>query len=223
MNINTDLKDYLEDNLDPACYTLIRRPYNEAHRISILAEISICKLSDNVLCLVMSFLKNLSREVISEYINRTDDMGRNIFFVCANIELLKFMIEYVHDINACGDNGINALANICGRRGISSDEVEIIELLLNYGADPNAPSINGYTSLMNYCSISSPTSHRPNNNFERVVELLISRGACVSTTSYAAKMRALDFVSSTSLLSEELLQLLRGEVSMRQIKSAAKV
>lgn len=221
--INVDLKNYLKDNLDTARYALIQHPYSEASRISVLAEISIYPLPNDALHLIKEFFKNLSHECISEYINRTDNAGRNILFFCRDAGLLKFIIEYVHDINARCKNGGNALAKMCICTGTKSDEIEIIELLLNYGADINAQCMSGYTPLINYCSEHSPTWYHPNNNFENVVELLISRGACVFTTSRAATMKAIDFVNDTTLLSEGILQLLRGEVSMSRTKSAANV
>lgn len=222
MNANTDLKNYLKNNLNPTCYALMQHLHNEAGRISALAEISINKLPDNVLCLVIAFLKNLSREEISEYVNRTNNEGKNIFFFCRDIGLLKFIIEYVHDINARCNNGSTALITICDRF-IKPDDVEIIELLLNNDADVNARCAHGWTPLINCCSESSPSSRCPNDNFENVVELLISRGACVFLKAQGSEMKAYDFVNDATLLSEEFAQLLRGEISMSHTKSAANV
>lgn len=82
-NVDINLMNYLKNNLDRKRYALIQNTPNEANQASALAAISTLKLPNDILCLIKEFLKNkISREEISEYINRTNDAGRNIFFFC---------------------------------------------------------------------------------------------------------------------------------------------
>lgn len=114
-NINTNLINYLKNNLDPTHNVLYACSYSKANEISMLAEISTHKLGSDVLCLVKEFLKSLSTMCISEYINRTNDEGRNIFFFCRDVELMKDIIGYVHYIDFVCKGGRTALAIVCGR------------------------------------------------------------------------------------------------------------
>lgn len=222
--VDINLKNYLAKNLEPERYASLQYPHHKASRLSVLAELSVCWIPDDVLCLIKEFFVNLSSECIIEYVNRINDEGKNIFFYCKDVELMKVIIGYACDINARCNEGNNVLMTKCDcdYNGIQADNIEMIELLLDNGADVNATSACGYTPLMNYCSSYCPSSYLPNDNFESIVELLIRRGACVFTRSCIG-LRALDFVRDTSLLSEELLQLLRGEVSMSRTKNAANV
>lgn len=226
MDTDIELSNYLQDKLGSTCYyKLLHFVHGD---ISILTQISMQKLPNNILCAIKEFFKNLSIERTSEYINKTNSRGENILFYCVDIELMKVVIEYVDDINLCcstSTNTNNALMATCQRNiGFGPVDIEIVELLLDSGIDINATNKYGYTALMLYCARYSSLSSCFDENFERLVELLIRRGADILIKSNDG-LQAYDLMhkSNTILLSVELSQLLQGEISMRYTKNAANV
>lgn len=215
-NIDTNLKKYLSNNLGPTYYQELLL-YSYISVPSVLATISLRKLPSNVLHLIKEFLKNLSPKEMSEYINRTTICGSNILFFCKDVELMKDIIEHVRDINSRNVADCNALMAFC-----NYDDVEIIELLLDKGINIDAQDIYGYTLLMRYCDGYSPTNTFSNDNFESIVELLVYRDANLLIKSPRGQ-QAWELVRDPILVSEELLQLLRGEISIGRTKSAANV
>lgn len=228
MDIDIKLNNYLKDNLGPAHSGVLSRFYHSMlDRIkygapSMLAKLLTLKLSTATLHLVKEFLNNLSIEEQIEYINRSNDRGENILFYCENIELMRAIIKYVHNINICCVNGDNALITVCNYNSSKSVNIEMIELLLDSGIDINVKNKYGFTALIYYCAGYSPTSSNPNNNFENIVELLIRRGADVFSRTLI-DTQAFHYVRDETMVSEELLQLLRGEISMRYTKNAANI
>lgn len=224
MNTNDKLTHYLKDNValeDCRALSWLSTNFNDKRcEFNMLSAIGSKKMSGSILRLTKEFLKNLSIEELTAYVNETNFVGENIFFFCCNIELMKIIIKY-GNINARSYIGNNALMEICNYRHSKSFDIQIVELLLDNGIDINATDNNGCTALVNYCSVHRPTAYHPNDNFENVIELLISRGADVLLRTNQ-RFQAFDYVQP-ALISEECAQLLRGEIYLNCPKSAAKI
>lgn len=192
-NIDTNFERYLSNNLGLMRGMMPQYSQNEASTISALAEISIHKLSDNVLRVTKEFLKSLSSECMSEYINRTNDEGQNIFFFCRDVELMKYIIEYVHDINAVCKNGSTALTSMCDHNIIQLTNVEIIELLLENSADVNATNVDGSTALASMCN-----HHIIQSNGVEIIELLLEHGANINTTNVDGYTPLMNYCAKSS-------------------------
>lgn len=226
MNMDARLNNYLRANLEPIYYDALPQFHDKVrtgpnnYEPTWLAKISIQKLPGVALRLIEEFLNNLSIEERIEYINRSSDRGKNILFYCKDIKLMKIIIKYIRNINVCCDDGNNALTIICNRG--DEEMIEMTELLLDNGIDINVKNKYGYTSLIYYCIVHSPTLMHPNDNFESNVELLIHRGADVLIKTHCGS-QVFGYVQDVTLLSDYISQLLRGEICVRSVKSAANI
>lgn len=124
----------------------------------------------------------------------------------------------MNDIDARDKDDNIALLVVGNVAMYESINIKIVELLLNEGADINAIDKSGNNILMKYC-LSTGTSLMRINNFERDVEFLIRKGADVFATTHGG-LQMLDVVYDPASLSENLIGLLRGEITMPRVKGA---
>lgn len=211
------LLNYLKENLKAEMYSELVRSYLDDDVASnFLSFISTQELPDEILYFIKQFLENVSIEEAQAYINSIDSEGKTVFFVCKNVDLMKIIIKYVGDINVSSHQGNNALMCQCNYRG-SPPNLEIIEALLDTDININATNVHGKTALMCYCDAHCLTFE----NFERIVELFIRKGANVFAISND-NLKAYDYIKDATL-SERTSGLLQGTIGLNHTKSARNV
>lgn len=221
MTIDDDLKDYLEEHLQPTEYQnlLMMCCENDPYLVSggtFLMILSTKQLSSNILASIKQFLENLSTEV-AEYIAECDDLDNSVIHVWKSVHFAQIIIEYVHNINALNRLEENALVNACATQPF---DLELINLLLDHKINVNAQDNTCKTALM-YCCITIEYDNHVEANFEDAVELLIFNGADVHITDFKNET-AYDYVSNKQTLSEKMSQLLQGTIKMNRTKAAIK-
>lgn len=231
MNTNDKLLNYLNSHSEI-------KPTVDQYLCSestLLAKISTATLPLNVLTLIDNFLKSLSFEEASIYVNSSNnyydckedgylnnyhnhDRGEPLILICEDVNLMKIIIKYVNNINVVDDYGYNKLSRVW----LSTDEpnFEMIQLLLDHKIDVNAINLNDRTLLMDCCEeYDGGKLALANENKDTMIELLMFNGADPLIKS-STNMMAYDYVNNKRQLSERLKALLQGMIKMNNTKRA---